>query len=62
MLLCGLRSVNLHLPNPSITFTFIFTQHTQLAKLPNECIQHPTPLMKLLITWSKFQRFKHFVL
>jgi U3 small nucleolar RNA-associated protein 20 len=29
----------------------------QLLKLPHESIQHPTPLMKLLITWSKFPRY-----
>ncbi|CAI8031672.1 Small subunit processome component 20 homolog [Geodia barretti] len=29
----------------------------QLVRLPSESIQHPTPLMRLLSAWSKFQRY-----
>ena len=29
----------------------------QLDKLHQECIQHPTPLLKLLATWSRNSRF-----
>ena len=29
----------------------------QIEKLNQECIQHPTPLLKLLFAWSKNARF-----
>ncbi|XP_050524775.1 small subunit processome component 20 homolog [Daktulosphaira vitifoliae] len=28
-----------------------------LVKLPIECVQHPTPLMKLMVIWSKIPRY-----
>lgn len=27
-----------------------------LGKMPTECLQHPTPLMKMLIVWSQIPR------
>jgi hypothetical protein len=29
----------------------------QVTKLPQECIQNPTPLMKLLLTWTQHQQW-----
>lgn len=31
----------------------------QILKLPNECVQNPTPLLKLMSVWSKQPRFYH---
>ena len=28
----------------------------QLVRLPQECIQYPTPLLKLLLVWSKHEQ------
>lgn len=44
----------------SCFFTFTFNL-LQLLKLPNESIQHPTPLIKLIITWSKIPRYKKYL-
>lgn len=58
MPLCGHRYVEGGCGSCFFTFTFNLLQ---LLKLPNESIQHPTPLIKLIITWSKIPRYHKYL-